>query len=301
MTTAETLSRRNDADIDRRYDFMMEAVNTLGREAWKRINDGLEMQLKPDGTKVTTADIALNDRFIELVEASHPNDLVWGEERSNSEKNDLTAADKQWMWLIDPIDGTSGFWRSYQQQKFDDCTANIMITGFAPGETRPTMSVISNPFNRDPIVLSAVRGLTLMKTKRLQSPQTIHLGSGSAAQAQRPQTVEEVGRYEENWWPDSTPDLRRINRLMPSARRINHPIFMGSVALGDVDLCAFPGPSHPHDVAPGALIAHNAGAEVRALDGSYYSEIDWRHDPINGVVATTNRALAQDFLEKLEG
>jgi len=286
------------AEIDARYEFMMSSVHELGRLAWEHINDGIEMHLKPDGTKVTTADIALNEAFIDMVEGAYPGDLVWGEEKSNSEKNNLTEADQHWMWLIDPIDGTSGFWRSYENNKqYEDSRANIMVTGFAPGESLPTMSVIANPFVKVPVDISAVHGKTIynngwrfparevtVKGRRRYGPTT---------------ELADVVAFEKNWWPGSLPDLSRIGDFMPRADKLDHPLFLGSVALADVEVSAFPGPTNPHDVSPGALIVHNAGGAVRTFSGEDYKDVDWRLYPINGVVAAQTPELADALIEKL--
>lgn len=286
------------AEIDARYEFMMTAVRHLGELAWQHINDGLEMHLKPDGTKVTTADLALNDAFIEMVKNTYEGDLVWGEEKSNSEKNNIDEANKNWMWLIDPIDGTSGFWRSYQNGKnYENSCANIMVTGFAPGETKPTMSVISNPFVKPEIDLSAVHGKTYYNNgwwfprREISVDRRWRFGSAK--------TLDDVVSFEENWWNGSTPDLRNLEPLMPNADKIGHPLFLGSIALADVELSAFPSPSNPHDVAPGALIVHNAGGTIKTFKNEDYEDVDWRIYPINGVVGAQTDELAEAFIDKV--
>jgi len=294
MTIIEAPTPQN-REITRRYEFMIETVRLLGERAWKHINNGIEMELKQDGTKVTTADITLNEDFIELAAKLDPSDLVWGEERSNGEKGDTNAADKAWTWLIDPIDGTSGFWRSYMQRNFSDSTANIMVAGFAPGETTPTMSVMSNPFNRQRTMIASVGGKALYYGHRLREPRQIQLQPSP----DWPRRIEDVRRFEDGYWSGGTPDLRTLRALMPQARRVNHALFMAATALGDVDLSAFCAPSNPHDVAPGAAIVHSAGGVVTTFKKEPYESIDWRVFPVNGVVAASNRELAEDLVDKL--
>lgn len=299
MKTREYAPRRTvmDRETERHYDFMMDAAHHLGRQAWKMISSReVTMQLKPDGTKVTTADVALNERFIEMVEQQFPGELVWGEERSNSEKGDLEAADRDWMWLIDPIDGTSGFWRACENRRFEDCTATTMITGFAPGETTPTLSVIHNPFYRPKQTISANPEGTFFQNKHLQQPVRVRVQPGPTTLNATSGGVE---RFEGNSWPGSVPNLNNMNHFMPRARRINHALFMGCVALGDADISAFPGPSHPHDVSPGALIVHNAGGSVVTMTGERYEDVDWRAGPINGCVGANNDELARAFVERI--
>lgn len=283
-------------ETQRRYEFMLKSAHLLGKRALRMIGQGsIEMELKADGTKVTTADTDLNDQFIKLMDREFPGDLVWGEEGSNSEKGNLTEADRNWMWLIDPIDGTSGFWRSYQSRNFQECTSSVMITGFAPGEARPTLSVVHNPFHQQQSTFAASPEGTFYYTKRARGPKRLALPRIA------PRSVAEVNRYEENCWQGAQHNLRVMPEMMPYARKIRTSstgLAMGRLALGDIDIVAFPGPSNPHDVAPGALLAHRAGAVVRDLCGRDYRDIDWRVGPIEGCLGTPNEELANDFLRE---
>lgn len=299
MRTYEYAQRRPvmNKETEQHYEFMMDAARLLGRQAWKMIgNRDITMQFKPDGSKVTTADIALNQSFIGMVEERFPGELVWGEELSNGLKGDVDAANRNWVWLIDPIDGTSGFWRSYENRRFEDCTATTMITGFAPGETTPTLSVIHNPFYRPKQTISANPEGTFFQNKHLQRPEPVRVRPGPTSLGASSGGVD---RFESNSWPGSVPNLNNMNHFMPRARRINHALFMGCVALGDADISAFPGPSHPHDVSPGALIVHNAGGSVVTMKGERYEDVDWRVGPINGCVGANNEELASRFVEAM--
>lgn len=261
------------------------------------------MDYKPDGSKVTTADTALNDYYIELMAEYFPEDLIWGEEGcsvaegENGYRGDLEAADKKWMWLLDPIDGTSGFWRAYQNDDTSNCTSAVMITGFAPGATTPTLSAVHSPFMRHPFTVVASDHFgTEYYTTRSPLPHLAKLHQPG------PESVEQVERFEENYWKGSKPDLRAMADMMPYARKVRTSSIgaaMSRLALGDIDIVAFPGPANPHDVSPGALIAHKAGAVVQTLEGQPYEEVDWRIGPIAGVVVTQNAKLGKDFLEKL--
>ena len=291
-------------EFQQRYELLLPAIQTLGKEA-VRLFDGREIEKwdKPDGTKVTTADINLNQQWIDIIAMNFPDDLVWGEEGCNipegqfGTKGDLEAAGKRWMWLIDPIDGTSGFWRAYQSNERSDCSSAIMITAFAPGETLPTLSAVHNPFIRHPFtVISSEQYGTEYYTTRAKEPRQVIIPSSFVTK------MSEVERFEENRWVGAVPDLRVIKDMAPYARKVRTSSVgaaMSRLALGDIDIVAFPGPANPHDVSPGALIAHQAGAVVRDLEGRDYSQIDWRVAPIAGCFAVANSELADDFLVRL--
>jgi histidinol-phosphatase len=66
----------------------------------------LEVTTKPDRTPVTDADRAVEDSIRATLRQARPDDQILGEERGHS-----TGASSSREWVIDPIDGTSGFLR----------------------------------------------------------------------------------------------------------------------------------------------------------------------------------------------
>ncbi|MCA9309130.1 inositol monophosphatase family protein [Candidatus Saccharibacteria bacterium] len=299
------MERSYQVELQRRHAYIKEVIEALGHAGVALFNErAITMELKPDGTKVTTADQALNDMFVDEIVHMFPNDLVWGEEGCNRSvgepgyHGDLDEADGRWTWLIDPIDGTSGFWRAYKDDYREECTSAIMITAFAPGDTTPTLSAVHNPFQKLPFttVASSQFG-TEYYTPRAEHPLFVR------SKRNAPTQIEDVQRFEENQWKGAIPDLRVMRNMMPHARKVRNSSVgaaMTRLALGDIDIVAFPAPSNPYDVAPGALIAHAAGAHVCDLDGTPYEQIDWRKGPINGCLGTPNKVLADDFLTKLK-
>ncbi|MCU0261698.1 MAG: histidinol phosphatase [Ilumatobacteraceae bacterium] len=67
---------------------------------------GLEVGWKPDGTEVTAADRAAETLIVERIATARPQHAVLGEEFGL--RGDPAAPQR---WLVDPIDGTSGFAR----------------------------------------------------------------------------------------------------------------------------------------------------------------------------------------------
>jgi histidinol-phosphatase len=63
------------------------------------------VDLKRDGTEVTAVDRAAETAITERLAAARPDHGVLGEEHGT------VAPDSPWRWLVDPIDGTSGFVR----------------------------------------------------------------------------------------------------------------------------------------------------------------------------------------------
>jgi histidinol-phosphatase len=63
------------------------------------------VERKHDGSEVTAADRAAEAAIRDRVAAAHPDHGLFGEEFGKSGEG------SQWQWIIDPIDGTSGFVR----------------------------------------------------------------------------------------------------------------------------------------------------------------------------------------------
>ena len=62
---------------------------------------------KEDLTPVTQADVECEEAIREIILTAFPNHGFYGEETGQ------TQADAQYLWLVDPIDGTKGFVRQY--------------------------------------------------------------------------------------------------------------------------------------------------------------------------------------------
>lgn len=84
---------------------------------WRR---GVTARSKQDGSPVTDADVEA-ERAIRAVIARHyPAHAVYGEELGHSEKgHDATRS--EFLWLVDPIDGTKSFVRRYEMFSVQVC------------------------------------------------------------------------------------------------------------------------------------------------------------------------------------
>lgn len=65
--------------------------------------DGFDLRIKPDGSPVTSVDLAVERVIRSRLQAAFPDHGILGEEYG------AHHADAEWIWLIDPIDGTRQF------------------------------------------------------------------------------------------------------------------------------------------------------------------------------------------------
>jgi histidinol-phosphatase len=65
------------------------------------------IRTKPDGSPVTDADVAAERAIRAILQERFPEDGFYGEESA------ADRMDAEWLWLVDPIDGTKSFVRRY--------------------------------------------------------------------------------------------------------------------------------------------------------------------------------------------
>jgi len=64
---------------------------------------------KADGSFITEADLAAQQRIVSELERHWPETACLGEEMSEAEQNSLITDQSQPLWILDPLDGTSNF------------------------------------------------------------------------------------------------------------------------------------------------------------------------------------------------
>ena len=128
---------------DRELRIVTEAITTAGAEAIRLASQGFEVQIKPDRSPVTSADLAVNGilqgRLLELF----PDD-GWLSEES---PDDPARLEKARVWVIDPIDGTKAF--ISREPEF--CISVALVE-----RGRPVVAAIFNPSTNE--LFSARRG-----------------------------------------------------------------------------------------------------------------------------------------------
>lgn len=79
------------------------ALDTSGALIREYTRKPFQVEIKGDGSPSTSVDQAAEDRIREIISAEHPDHGILGEER------EATAPDNEFVWVIDPIDGTLPF------------------------------------------------------------------------------------------------------------------------------------------------------------------------------------------------
>ncbi len=102
------MSRRNpDGDwLDRAVDVARRAADAAAAIIARYYRDGVEVEIKPDATPVTRADVESEQAIRAVLQQAFPDHAIHGEEQGRS-------GDSDFLWLVDPIDGTRSFVRGY--------------------------------------------------------------------------------------------------------------------------------------------------------------------------------------------
>ncbi|MCA9348804.1 hypothetical protein KC878_01525 [Candidatus Saccharibacteria bacterium] len=281
-------TRFPNSDMKERWEIMNEALRVCTHLAMRAFAEGYDLQVeyKPDGSKVTELDVALNEKLIELIKQHLPQDTVLGEEVKY-----LPAQPNGFVWLHDPIDGTSGFVRNSRNKTPGLCTSAGMIALIPPGQKQPCMAGVDR-ISDEPETYA----LSDWSNWGVDMPEAYRVRTEVESLAQ-------VERYDWNHWDGAELDLRRLDAHLPkTAKRIKISslgIMAGRVATGLLDFAVFPGPrSNPHDYVPSMYLLDNNPYEpwVTNLDGETIVNIDCLR-PTNGVILASSQHLGAELLE----
>lgn len=201
--------------------------------ALRHFDRPLGVRLKPDGTKVTDADLAVEACLLDGLTRYRPDDAILSEERGSIGRGRRT-------WILDPIDGTSFFaaghlehWGTHIALEAD----GHVVLGFI---TRPVAGHC----------WWAIKG------------GGAHRGSLRASSVDLPLHVSKTSSLSEStvvFWAESA-DERRRRELLKAEAQLMEPTMdcVLEVAAGQLDL-AICGASSPWDLAPGSILVEEAG------------------------------------------
>jgi histidinol-phosphatase len=85
----------------------LEAATVAADVVQRYYRRGVEVRLKPDESPVTVADIETERAIRSIISERFPTHGFYGEETGSA------ALDAEYLWLVDPIDGTKAFVREY--------------------------------------------------------------------------------------------------------------------------------------------------------------------------------------------
>lgn len=255
----------------------LEFAKDLANEAGKIMRDYFykdsHVEYKTDNSPVTIADKSINKMVIEEVKKKYPDHGVDGEE-------DKYNVDKNYLWVLDPIDGTSSY------------TNHIPISVFSLAlviDGEPSVGVVYDPFLDE--MYTAISGKGAFCNDKPIHVNIINFG--------------EVGcTIDYCMWNHMKYDTFKV---ISKLRKNNKISMIGSVAracmaIASGKICGelFPGDEHGNcDMAASKLIVTEAGGKVT----SFYGKEQKYNKGIEGAVAS-NGVIHDKLIEvikKIEG
>lgn len=246
---------------------LAETLAALARETSMRTLSEPETEIKADGTPVTSLDRAVEAALRRVIEREQPGHGIVGEEYG------AEGADREWVWVLDPVDGTRQFAAGLPN-------FGTLIALCRAG--RPVIGVIAHLFYESTCI-----GVTGRETRHNRRP----------VRCAGPERLPDIVACISD--PD-TFDARTAPGMQAIRSRTRWNVFDGgclgyaSLARGLVGLC-LNGPSlEPFDIAALVPVVEAAGGRVT----------DWKGNELTiesegEIVATSCSRLHERALEVL--
>jgi myo-inositol-1(or 4)-monophosphatase len=260
------------SELDRVQQSAIALAVEAGRLQRDRLGRHGAIEFKGEIDLVTDVDKASEALIASGIAAAWPGHAMLGEEGSTTD-TPISGAD--WVWIVDPIDGTTNFAHGYPH-----FCVSIAIARAGIGE----IGVIYDP-NRDELFVGRRDGAASLNGRPIlvSETSTLHhsiLSSGFSYDRER--------RHSQiNLWAKLHDNCQGIRRE-------------GSAALGVAWMAAgrtdgfYEEPINPWDIAGGAIIAQAAGATVTTYNGDPYGVFDREILATNGLIHEELRLAIAD-------
>jgi myo-inositol-1(or 4)-monophosphatase len=233
-----------------------------GRLLRDRVGRQMEVSFKGAIDLVTEVDKEAEALIGSGISAAHPTHAMLGEEGT---KTGVEIADAEWIWIVDPIDGTTNFAHAYPH-----FAVSIAVVRKGVGE----VGVIYDP-SRDELFAGRRGGNATLNGRpiRVSSVDEMNralIGTGFSYD------IANRGEQNATW--------THLNAVCQGVRR------EGSAALGVAWLAAgrtdgfYERPINAWDVGAGAVIVQAAGGTVTAIDGGSYDVFGQELAASNGLI-----------------
>lgn len=198
-----------------------------------------EVEIKPDGTPVTPFDKGLEEKLRASIARAVPGDGILGEEYGPE------RTDAEFVWVLDPIDGTKAFLTG--KPTFGSLIALAR-------DQRPVLGVIECPLARE----SWVGGDGVPTTR-----------NGEPVRVREPRDLADCFMYSHNTHGQGDGTRAAMDRLRGAVRFTVHDsdcFGYGRLATGDIDLVVEPGLA-VHDHAALGPVVRGAGGIFEDVHG----------------------------------
>ena len=236
---------------------------------WGKLEE-IEEKGRP-GDLVTAADKAAEAAILDVVRRHFPDHGILAEESGK-----LGESTSQYLWAIDPLDGTTNYAHQYP---FFSTSVGLLIDGI------PSVGAIFDPFHQE--LFRAAKGLGATRNRRpIRVSQTSVLGNSLLVTG---------FAYDRRETTDNNyAEFCRLTHLTRGVRRSGSAsIDLACVACGRLDGYWERGLS-PWDVVAGIILVEEAGGKVTAYDSSPWQLESGRILATNGII---HSSISQELLQ----
>lgn len=219
------------------------AAGAVLRERWGKL-ENIQEKGRP-GDLVTEADQLAEAEVLKVLNRHLPNHQILAEESGA-----LGNADSEYLWAIDPLDGTTNYAHGFPMAA---TSVGLIVKGL------PTVGAVYNPFSNE--LFRGAKGLGATCNRRpIQVSQTQELSKSlliTGFAYDRRETTD-----------NNYAEFCHLTHLTQGVRRLGcASMDLASVACGRLDGYWERG-LQPWDMAAGIVILEEAGGKVTAYDGS---------------------------------
>jgi myo-inositol-1(or 4)-monophosphatase len=220
------------------FELLQIAVREAGAVALGYFGTEVASKQKPDGTRVSEADLAANDLLRAALVGNRPS-YGWLSEESADDPARLGC---RFTWIVDPIDGTHAFLSRVPEWTI---AAALVDNG------RPVLSAVFNPVTSE--MFTARRG----HGTRLNGAQIF---VRDRSQVEGAKMIGSAGQFKKKIWSEPWPEMN-VRWVHSIAYR------MARVAQGRAHATISMTAKHEWDLAAPALLVQEAGGRATGIDG----------------------------------
>jgi myo-inositol-1(or 4)-monophosphatase len=223
------------------------------------------------GDLLTEADRASEAQVLAVIQRHFPDHAILAEESGQ-----LGAETTEYLWAIDPLDGTTNYAHQYP---FYGVSIGLLINGV------PSIGVIFDPFHQD--LFRAAKGLGATRNRQ-------PIGVSQTATLSQSLLVTGFAYDRRETADNNYAEFCHLTHLTQGVRRGGAAsIDLAYVACGRLDGFWERGLS-PWDMAAGVVLVEEAGGQVTAYDGSPFQIYTGRILATNGRI---HSALSRELLQ----